>query len=126
MLDAEPGNPSRLKDASEVFRAWLEGRQAAAAVTVEQLCVAHPGLVDELRQRHAVFQWGQAAAVSRSFQESLREQFGDAEQVTVKLEEPFAPEAASFGAPPSCGPEAQPAKAGTPSQAGRYAVDDEV
>src|SRR5437870_5724843 len=106
MLDAEPGNPSRLKDASEVFHAWLEGRQAAAAVTLQQLCVEHPDLVDELRQLHAVFQWGQAAAVSRYFQESLREQFGDAEQVTVKLEEPFAPEAVSFGVSPSGGPEA--------------------
>ncbi len=51
----------------------------------------------------------------------LEKSFGDAEKITVKLEE-----GTSLAASPSGGPTSEPAKAETSSQTPRYTLEDEV
>src|SRR5436190_21500686 len=89
MPDSESNQTGRLQDALNVFTDWLRARDASASF--ESLCARRAELADELRRLHSTFQLAQAVASSRSFHQTLREQFGNAEEITVKLEEGFAP-----------------------------------
>src|SRR5437773_4290545 len=132
-MPGSESNPTDLwQNALNVFTDWLRAREQRA--NVEALCAGRADLADELRQLHSAFQLAQAVASSRSFHQTLREQFGNAEEITVKLEEGFAPAprgegfaggqtALSQGVPLS-GPPRGPAQAGTPTA--RYALEGEV
>jgi len=134
MPGSESNQTDRLQEALNVFTDWLRARDGRA--NFEALCAGRAELADELRQLHSGFQLAQAVATSRSFHQTLREQFGNAEEITVKLEEGFAPAprgesfagsqttGLSQGVPPSGGPPSGPAQAGTPSA--RYALQGEV
>ncbi len=145
MPDSEFKSPDPMTQALDVFTDWSRARTPNGLANFERLCAAHPDLGDELRRLHSVFQLAHAAASSRSFQDTLRAQFGDADEVTVKLEEGLAPLAqgessasnqtlaASFGVTPTDGQAREPAgvpclpdRQGTPGQASRYTLEDEV
>src|SRR5262245_13959776 len=114
MSNPKSSSPDKLRTARDVFVTWLRERTASGgAVDIEQRCTAHPELADALRQLHSVFQLGQAAAASHSFQQSLREQFGRDAELTVKLEE-----GDEFTVPPSGGQAQAPAEGVEPN--GRY------
>src|SRR5262249_35718773 len=85
---------AKQRDASEIFATWLR----SGAGDFEKLCNKHLERAGELRKLHAAFELGRAAATSRSFHQMLEKSFGDAEEITVKLEE-----AASLVVPPSDG-----------------------
>jgi len=133
MPGSESNPTNRLQDALNVFTDWLRARDGSA--NFEALCAGHAKLADELRRLHSAFQLAQTVASSRSFHQTLPEQFGNAEEITVKLEEGFAPAprgegseggqtaALSQGVPLS-GPPRGPAQAGTPSA--RYALEGEL
>ena len=134
-MPGSESNPTDLwQNALNVFTDWLRAREQRA--NVEALCAGRADLADELRQLHSAFQLAQAVASSRSFHQTLREQFGNAEEFTVKLEVGFASAprgessaggqttALTQGVPPSGGPPTGPAQAGTPSA--RYALEGEV
>ena len=109
----------KLRHAREVFSGWLRERGEKSAKDFENLCALHPDLKTELQAFNSVLQLGQSAAASRTFHETLREQFGEAAAVTVQLEE------AGVG-PGSSGAGCEPAQAGTNSQSSRYSLEDEV
>src|SRR5688572_10752710 len=123
MPDPDSIRSHKMNEALDVFADWL--RASDGRGDFEQLCSSRPELAEELRRLHSVFQLAQAAATSRSFYQTLREHFGDADEVTVKLEEGPAP-AAQFVVPPSGGPAHEPAQAATASQGDRYALENEV
>src|SRR5882672_4854259 len=114
-------NPQHASDevrgAREVFTAWIRERQSGGGKDFEILLAAHPDLAHELQALNSIFRLGQAAATSRSFNQTLREQFGDDAEVTVKLED-------AVGVPPSGASVRGPAEARTPAQTGRYALED--
>ncbi|PYI80235.1 MAG: hypothetical protein DME26_21960, partial [Verrucomicrobia bacterium] len=113
--------PEKVGAVSEIFAAWLQERQAGGRRDFESICASHPESAQALQAVYSAFQLGQAAATSRSFQQTLREQFGDEAEVTVKLEE-----GVPLGVPPSGSPVRELAKAVTPSQGSRYSLEDEV
>ena len=121
MRDSAPISNEKMRLAVEALTQWLHAGREYGSGEFEQLCVEHADLALELRKLHPLFQLAQAASTSRSFQQTLRDQFGDDAEVTVKLEE-----AAPLVVPPSGGQSHEPAKAGTTSKAGRYALEDEV
>jgi hypothetical protein len=93
---------------------------------LDQLCAAHPELAEEFRSLEPLLRLAQSAAASRSFQQSLREQFGDDAEVTVRLEE-------GLGVAPSGGAVAfteRPVTSKPPPEGGapnpRYALEGEV
>jgi hypothetical protein len=111
---------ANLRAALKVFTEFVRARpESDRGHNFEKLCADHPALASELHQLHSIVQFAQAAASSRSFQQSLREQFGEDVEVTVKLEE-----GTPSGLPPSGVPAVEPAKAGTPNL--RYALEGEV
>ena len=109
----------KLRQAREVFSAWLRERGDKSAKDFENLCALHPDLKTELQAFNSVLELGQSAAASRTFHETLREQFGDAAEVTVHLEE-------ADDAPGASGAGGEPAQAGTHSPSARYSLEDEV
>src|SRR5260221_6893786 len=116
-----PGTTSdEVRAAHEIFAGWLRQRQTSGPTDFESLLAAHPDWAQELQALHSFFQLGQAAATSNSFLQTLRDQFGDDAEVTVKLDE-----GAPFAAPTVDGPAGQPAGTGTTS-ATRYALEGEV
>src|SRR6266498_4291400 len=96
----------KIRQAREAFAGWLRER---GAKDFEDLCTLHPDLRAELQAINSVFQLGQAAATSRTFHETLREQFGDATEVMLQLEEAGV-------VSPSGGTTREPAKARATSQ----------
>src|SRR5262245_47866928 len=111
----------KLRKARDVFAGWLHEGFSGGAKDFETLCALHPELTSELQSIHSAFELGQAAASSRTLHDTLRQQFGDVEEVTVRLEE-----AVSSGVPTSGGPRIGPAAAGTSNRPTRYALEDEV
>ena len=100
----------KLRQAGEVFAGWLRER---AEKNFEILCTLHPDLRTELQAFNSVLQLGQTAAASRTFHETLREQFGDAAEVTVQLEE------GDFG-PASSGTAGESSEGGSNRQASHF------
>src|SRR5262245_9628141 len=103
-------------DVQAIYSQWL--REPAGA-DFETLCAAHRHLETELRKLHSLVQLAQSAATSGSFHQTLREQFGDDAEVTVKLGE-----GASTVLPPSGTRACEPSKAGAPNT--RYSLEGEV
>src|SRR5262245_43522297 len=97
------GSPDKFHGALAIFTDWAGTQRTEGPLPFEQLCAAHPELAEPLRRLHSVYQLGGAAARTRSFHQSLCEQFGDETEVMVKLEDGGADEGA-FGLPPSAGP----------------------
>src|SRR2546427_7867856 len=134
MADPREKTGAQTATAHEVFSAWLTRLKEPDGEHFEELCANHPVLAVELRQFHSVLLFAQAAATSRSFHHTLREEFGEVAEVTVKLEEGSAPlpcgvssacdktVVASFRGPPLGGSVAEPAEAGTPNQGSRYVL----
>ena len=109
---------ANLRAALKVFTEFVRARpESNRSHNFEKLCAEHPALASELHQLHSIVQLAQAAACSRSFQQSLREQFGEEAEVTVKLDEVVG---ASFSGSPAN----DSAKAEATST--RYALEGEV
>src|SRR6266511_1965311 len=87
MPGSESNPTNRLQDALNVFTDWLRARDGSA--NFEALCAGHAELADELRRLHSAFQLAQTVVSSRSLQQTLRDQFGEDAEVTVKLEDGF-------------------------------------
>jgi WD40 repeat protein/serine/threonine protein kinase len=111
----------KLRNARDVFTGWLRERGLAGAHDLENLCALHPELTSELQSLYSAFQLGHAAASSRALHETLREQFGDVEEVTVQLEEAVSP-----AVPVSSVPSIGVAAAGSSNRTARYALEEEV
>jgi WD40 repeat protein/serine/threonine protein kinase len=119
---ADPGSKSSepMRQAAELWTRWLRDGRGGDALALDRLCAERPELASELRALHAVTQMAQAAARSRSFEDALRDQFGDDAELTVKLEA-AAPGAVAAGE----GAQSAPPPAETPNAA-RYALEGEV
>jgi serine/threonine-protein kinase len=111
----------QLRRARDVFAGWLREQGFGEAKDFEDLCALHPELRSELQSLHAAFELGQAAASSRTLHDTLREQFGEVDEVTVQLEEAGSPELPSSG-----DPKLGPTVARTSNQNARYTLEDEV
>jgi len=85
MRDPQSGQDETLNKAREVFEEWVGA--SAGKGSFEQLCADHEDLAAELERLHAGFCLAQTLTGSRSFQDALHEQFGDALEITVQLEE---------------------------------------
>ena len=122
MPNSEERTTDKLRDAQACFSAWIKQRQAGGDDGFEKLCAEHPDVAHELRQLHSAFHLGQAAVASRSFHQTLREQFGEDAEVTVKLEVGAADRAEAQTIV-----EAAPGAASSPAPgASRYTLEDEV
>src|SRR6266545_5550506 len=117
----EAHRPEKLEAALEAFEECLRSGRAGGGAGFEELCARRPDLTEELRKLQSVFQLAQAALSSRSFQEALREEFGDLAELTVEIEEGSAP-------PPrgDSDPSGPAAAAGTSGQGRRYSIENEV
>src|SRR5262245_61853467 len=94
----------KLRHARDIFAGWLRERDLGGAKDFEDLCASHPRLTAELQSMRSAFELGQAAASSRTLHDTLRERFGEVEEVTVRLDE-----AASSEVSASDGPKDEPA-----------------
>jgi hypothetical protein len=121
MPDPEGRLPEKLQAAREAFDAFLSRARAEVGAGFEDLCAKHPDLTEELRKLRSVSQLAQAAFSSRSFQEALREEFGDGAELTVELDEGSAPPADG-----ESGANGPPSAAGTPGHGRRYSLENEV
>jgi WD40 repeat protein/serine/threonine protein kinase len=111
----------KLRNARDVFAGWLREWGSGGTKDFEELCALHPGLVPELQSIHSAFKLGQAVASSRSLRDTLGEQFGEAEELTVRLEE-----WPSSGDLPSGDRTIGPVAADGSNRTGRYALEDEI
>ncbi len=121
MPDSEAHRPQKLEEALKAFEEYLRSGRAEAGAGFEDLCARRPDLTEELRRLQSVSQLAQAAFSSRSFQEALREEFGDGAELTVELEEGSAPPADG-----KSGANGPAAAAGTLGQGRRYSLENEV
>ncbi len=117
MPDPAPNPKEKLRSALEAMNLWLREHRTKESADFGKLCAAHAEVASELQELLSLVQIAQAAATSRSFQQTVREQFGEDAEVTVKLED-------GFGVPPSGGVPTGRPEGGTPSS--RYALEEEV
>ena len=76
----------RLREAQEVYTAYLQRLEEGRHSDFNEFCSDHSALNPFLRSIHECVQRGQALAASRSFHRSLEERFGELDEITISLE----------------------------------------
>ncbi len=108
----------RLRQAQEAYSGYLRDRRKGGDVDFQEFCREHSGLEEELRALHEVGQLARATASSRSFHDSMRERFPDADELTFSL----TPDATLASGPPPPEEIALPRRA----EEGRYVLEGVV
>src|SRR5262245_14991434 len=106
MPDSASDPNGELRLAVKVLTQWLQSGRRPGGEGFDKLCAEHPELALELQELHSLVRIVQAVATSRSFQQTVREHYGEDAEVTVKLED-------GFGVPPSASPVREPLEGGT-------------
>ena len=86
MASRDEKSEDSLSDAKNAYSEYLRQQSEGKPVDFDGFCAQHPTLEGSLRSIHECVQLGRSLATSRSFHQSVRERFGDLEDVTILLE----------------------------------------
>ena len=73
--------------AQDLFLRYVKEVRSGGTQAFEALCDEHPDQASYLREMHSIYKLGAALASSQSFHESVRERFGDIDEITLSVEE---------------------------------------
>ena len=87
MSTSEHDGSGAQSEAQDLFLRYVKKARSGGTQAFQALCEEHPEQADYLRELHSIYKLGAALASSQSFHESLRQRYGDINEITLSVDE---------------------------------------